>query len=99
MGLLKLIKTTAKATSTASLESARTMMHGIRRYAKRLGKKGKLMTNGWMILKQHNLIYIIKQIQNFGPARLAFVFPNATKDDIHSTQVLSQGTVVSYAYL
>ena len=60
----------AKATSTASLESVRIMMDGIRRYAPRLDKKGKLMTNGWMIPKFHNLVHIVKQIQNFGPARL-----------------------------
>ena len=60
----------AKATSEASLESVRIMMDGIRRYTPRLDKKGKLMTNGWMIPKYHNLIHIVEQIQNFGPARL-----------------------------
>ena len=49
----------AKATSTASLESVRIMMDGIRRYAPMLDKKGKLMTNGWMIPKFHNLVHIV----------------------------------------
>ena len=59
-----------QTTASKSLESVRILMDGIRRYAPRLDKKGKLMSNGWMIPKFHNLIHIIQQIQNFGPARL-----------------------------
>ena len=50
----------AKETARRSVESVKIMMDGIRRYAPRLDKKGKLMCNGWMIPKYHNLVHIVR---------------------------------------
>ena len=61
----------AKETARRSVESVKIMMDGIRRYAPRLDKKGKLMCNGWMIPKYHNLVHIVRQVSNFGPVKIS----------------------------
>ena len=60
----------AREMAEKSVKSVQIMMDGIRLYAPRLDKKGKLMCNGWMIPKYHNLLHIIRQISNFGPVNI-----------------------------
>ena len=59
----------AMETSSKSDNSIKIMMDGICRLAPRVDKKGRIMSNGWKIPKDHNLTHIPMQITNFGPLK------------------------------